>query len=92
MRTQSYTNTGNPKAIAGLLFVTFATTAIMLYTPEIVQGIVTLTKTGKVKTEALLRKTKEKGEVIMHKGKKPYAVCERGYDGRIVDTGEKIWR
>jgi hypothetical protein len=92
MRTQSYTNTGSPKAIAGLLFVTFAMAAIMLYTPEIVQGIVTLTKTGKVKTEALLRDVKKKGEGLLHKGEKSYAVCERTYDGRIFDTGKRIWR
>ena len=42
-----YTNTSNVKAIAGLIFVTFATTAVVLYTPQIVEGIVTLTKRGK---------------------------------------------
>jgi hypothetical protein len=82
MKYQSmYTNTSNAKAIVGLLIVTFATTAVALYTPQICQGIVALTKTGKDKVEQLA-----------HRGKKQYAVAARTYDGRIFDTGDRIWK
>jgi len=82
MKYQSmYTNTSSVKAIAGLLFVTFATGVVALYTPEIVDGIIKLAKTGR-----------EKAEQMLHKGKQQYAVAFRSYDGTIRDTGKRIWR
>ncbi len=82
MKYQSmYTNTSSAKAIAGLLIVTFATTAVALYTPQICQGIAALAKAGKNKVEA-----------VAHRGKKQYAVVARTYDGRMFDTGDRIWK
>lgn len=76
-----YTNTSNAKAIAGLLFVTFASSVIVLYTPQIVEGM-----------KSLAIKGKDKAEELMHHGKKQYSVCHRLYNGKIIDTGERVWR
>lgn len=80
MKYQSmYTNTSNVKAIAGLIFVTFATTTVMLYTPQICEGIVKLAKMGK-----------EKAEVLIH-GQKRVPVIERRVDGYVYTDGKKFW-
>ena len=76
-----YTNTSNAKGIIGLLTVTFATSVIANYTPEIVDGIKSITTKGK-----------ELGGQIRHRGKKQYSVCTRLNNGNIIDTGDRIWR
>lgn len=81
MKNTLYTNTGKVRSVIGLLVVTFATTAVSLYTPQIVEFIVKSTKTGK-----------EKASEVLHKGKHQYAVAERLYDGTIRDTGKRVWR
>lgn len=80
MKYQSmYTNTSNAQAIAGLIFVTFATTAVALYTPQICEGIV-----------KLVRKGKEKAEVLIN-GQKPVPVVVRKVDGYVYTDGKKVW-
>ena len=75
-----YTNTSNPKAIAGFLFLTFATTAIVILTPQILEN------SGRI-----LRSGKEKLEDVIRNGKKEYVICQQ-VNGRIFDTGKRIWR
>lgn len=81
MRNNLYTNTSSIKGVVGLLVVTFAVSAVSMYTPEIVEGMKKLTKTGL-----------KKAEELQHYGKTQYAVAERLYNGNIIDTGKRIWR
>lgn len=80
MKYQSmYTNTSNAKAIAGLIFVTFATTAVVLYTPQICEGIIKLAKKGKEKAEVLIN------------GQKAVPVVEQKVDGYVYTDGKRFW-
>jgi hypothetical protein len=76
-----YTNTSKPTAVAGLLILTVGLAYAQSHSTEIVEGTLGLAKQGIGKVEEL-----------MHKGKKQYSVCEQTYDGRIRDTGKRIWR
>lgn len=79
MYQSMYTNTSSGKAIVGMVVVTFALTAVAIYTPAICEGIVKLAKSGK-----------EKVTELTHKNKKPYHVCAI-VNGVMYDTGETHW-
>ena len=81
MKHQSlYTNTGKPGAIVGLVLVTFLTSATILYTPQICEGIVKLAKMGKQKVDALVN------------GQKTVPIVEQEYHGYIyTDRKGKFW-
>lgn len=80
MRYQSmYTNTSNAKAIVGLVVVTFLTSAVVLYTPQICEGIVSLAKRGKEKMDVLVN------------GQKSVPIVERKVEGYIYTDGKRFW-
>lgn len=74
-----YTNTGNAKAVAGLIVVTFVTTAVMIYTPQICEGIVKLAKMGKEKADVLIN------------GQKKVPVVEHVVEGYVYTDGKRYW-
>jgi len=80
MKYQSmYTNTGNAGAVVGLIVVTFVTTAVVLYTPQICEGMIKLAKRGKDKVE------------VMINGQKPVPVVAKQVDGYVYTDGKKFW-
>jgi hypothetical protein len=82
MKFQSlYTNTSNPKAIAGLLLVTVAVAYCQSHADQIVDGAVSIVKDCPRKAEQLL-----------HYGKRKYHVCKQDFDGNVVDTGKVVWK
>jgi hypothetical protein len=76
-----YTNTSKVGAVIGLVVTTVAVTYASQHSTEIVNGTLSLAKKGIDKANSML-----------HKGKKQYSVCTRMADGRIVDTGERLWK
>lgn len=77
----TYTNTSNAKAVIGLVVTTVLLSYATTHSTEIVNGTISLAKKGI-----------EKAEELLHKGKKQYAVCARTFDGRVYDTGKRIWK
>jgi hypothetical protein len=80
MYNRLYTNTSNVKAIAGLLLTTVLVTYCATNSEKIVDGAISLAKTG-------VRKANE----FLHNGKKQYAVLVRE-NGKLVDSGVRVWR
>lgn len=76
-----YTNTSKPSAIAGLLILTVGMAYAQSHATEIVEGSVNILKDSKQKIESKLRK-----------GKKQYVVAQMDFDGKLYDTGKRIWK
>ena len=81
MKPNLYVNTGKVGHVVGLIVVTCLTSYVTTNSTKIVEGTVAAAKNGL-----------EKANEILHHGKKQYSVCERTFDGRIIDTGKRIWR
>lgn len=82
MKFQSlYTNTSSPKAIAGLLLITLATAYVKENATEIVDGTIAKTKDARRSVESKLRGDKQR-----------YSVLRQDSDGKLYDTGKKVWK
>lgn len=80
MNSRLYTNTSNVKGIIGLVVLTVLTSYASTHATEIVDNTVKICKNGI-----------ETANEVIHRGKRQVAVIERHYDGRLHDTGKRIW-
>lgn len=76
-----YTNTSNWKAIVGLIVVTVAVSYVSANSTQIVNGAIALAKDGV-----------EFAKAKIHSNKKQYIVCAKDIDGKVYDTGQRIWK
>lgn len=81
MRTNMYTNTGKIGSVIGLVVTTCLLSYVSVNSTKIVDGTIAAAKKGL-----------DKANEVLHGNKKQYAVCERTFDGRIYDTGKRIWK
>lgn len=81
MSTRLYTNTSKFSGVAGLVITTVLLNYAAQNSTEIVNNAVLLAK-----------KAARKAEQIMHGGKQQYSILSRDFDGKLYDTGKKIWR
>jgi hypothetical protein len=81
MNGRLYTNTGKIGSVMGLLVTTVLVTYVSTHSTEIVDGALSLTRKGLEKVEGLVR-----GKKLL------YRVCKQDIDGKLYDTGKRVWK
>jgi hypothetical protein len=81
MSTRLYTNTSKFSGVAGLVVTTVLLNYAAQHSTEIVDSSV-----------LLARKAVRKVQEALHGGKQQYSILNRDFDGKLYDTGKKIWR
>lgn len=81
MNSKLYTNTSNLKGVIGLVATTILVSYAQAKATQIVDGGISLTKglAGKL-------------QQLRHGGKQEYVICSRDFDGKLYDTGKRIWK
>ena len=81
MHKNLYVNTSKLSAVLGFIAITVATTYASTHADQIVNGVVNSVKDGAACVNAKL-----------HQNKQQYILCARDADGKIYDTGKRIWK